>query len=280
MDRLEGVKGKTVLITGATSGIGREAARALARMGARVILGVRDSGRGRQVADQIGREGGEAEALAIDLASFSSTRDAAARLAASRRALDVLVNNAAIVTRRREVTADGHEVIWQTNFLGAFLLTRLLLPLLKAAPAPRIVNVSSQAHHSGRMVWDDLQLARGGFKPFRAYCNTKLALVLFTRELARREPAIAVNAVHPGVIATNIWRPAPAPIRFLLGLVLTLPVKGVRPLVRLASAPDVDGVTGRYFDRMSEKTPAPAAQGDADAARLWKVAEEATGLQA
>jgi len=272
------MKGKTVLVTGATSGIGREAARELARLGARVLVGARDSARGRQLADAIGREGGQAELLAMDLASFASTREAAARLLASHGKLDVLINNAGIVTRHRQTSPDGHEVIWQTNFLGAFLLTRLLLPALQAAPSPRIVNVSSEAHRSGRLVWDDLELARGGYRGLRAYCNTKLALVLFTRELARREPSIAVNALHPGVIATNIWRAAPAPIRFVLDLVLTSPVKGALPIVRLASSADVEGVTGRYFNRMQEKAPVPAAQSDADAARLWDVAEKAVGL--
>jgi len=274
------MKGKTVLITGATSGIGREAARALARLGARVVIGARDAVRGRLVADEIGREGGEAELLTIDLSSFSSTRDAAARFAASHAKLDVLVNNAAIVTRRREVSPDGHEVIWQTNFLGAFLLTRLLLPALRAAPSPRIVNVSSQAHFSGRLNWDDLELARGGHRGTRAYANSKLALVLFTRELARREPSIAVNAVHPGVIATNIWRPAPAPVRLLLALVLTSAAKGARPVVRLAASPEVEGLTGLYFDRMRQKAPAPAATNDSDAAMLWEIAEKATALPA
>lgn len=272
------MKGKTVLVTGATSGIGREAARELARMGARVLIGARDSVRGRQLAEDIRREGGQAELLTIDLASFASTREAAAKVLAVHPRLDVLVNNAGIVTRRRETSPDGHEVIWQTNFLGAFLLTRLLLPALRSAPSPRIVNVSSEAHRSGRLVWDDLELARGGYRGLRAYSNTKLALVLFARELARREPSISVNAVHPGVIATNIWRAAPAPVRFVLNLVLTSPVKGARPLVRLAASADVEGVTGRYFDKMLERAPAPAATNDADAARLWDVASRETGL--
>jgi retinol dehydrogenase 12 len=274
------MKGKTVLVTGATSGIGREAALELGRMGARVIVGARDAARARQLADQIGREGGQGELLTMDLASFPSTREAAARLVTLHGKLDVLVNNAGIVTRHRETSPDGHEVIWQTNFLGAFLLTRLLLPALRAAPSPRIVNVSSEAHRSGRLVWDDLELARGGYRGLRAYCNTKLALVLFTRELARRERSIAVNALHPGVIATNIWRAAPALVRFVLHLILTSPIKGARPIVRLAASAEVEGVTGRYFDRMQEKAPAPAAQSDADAARLWDIAEKTVGLQA
>lgn len=269
------MKGRTVLVTGATSGIGRETARALARMGARVVVGARDAARARRVAEEIVREGGAAEILAIDLASFTSVREAAARLSALQPRLDVLVNNAAIVTGRREESPDGHEVIWQTNFLGPFLLTRLLLPSLNAAPFPRVVNVASAAHFSGRIVWDDLELAKGRYRGIRAYCNSKLALVLFTRELARREPRVAANAVHPGVIATRIWRAAPAPARWLLALVLPSAAKGARPVVRLAASAQVAGVTGRYFDRMRERPPAPAATSVADASRLWEIAEKA-----
>jgi retinol dehydrogenase-12 len=268
--------GETVLITGATSGIGLEAARALAAMGARVVVGARDAARGQAVVDKISRSGAAAELLRIDLSSFSSVREAAAAFAASHPKLDVLINNAGTVTKRREVSPDGHEVIWETNFLGPFLLTKLLLPALRGAARPRVVNVSSAAHYSGRLVWDDLELSRGGYTGLRAYSNSKLALILFTRELARREPGIAVNAVHPGVIATNIWRAAPAPVRWILGLVLTSAEKGAWPLVQLASAAEHEGVTGRYFDRLREKPPAPAATSAADASRIWDVAEQAT----
>src|SRR5262249_55536801 len=190
-------------------------------------------------------------------------------------ALDVLVNNAGIAEKVRGVTADGHERTWQTNFLSHFLLTLLLLPALKAAPRPRIVNVSSEGHRSGRMDWSNLELETG-YRGFRAYANTKLAQVLFTRELARREPALAVNAVHPGAIATGIWRAAPAFPRWVLGRILPPPARGAEPVVRLASDPSLEGVSGRYFSKLREATPAPAARKDADAARLWKIAEEAT----
>lgn len=269
--------GKTILITGATSGIGLETARALSRMGAAVVVGARDATRGQAVVDELSSSGGRAELGILDMASFAAVRSAADRFTAGHSSLDVLVNNAGIAVVTRQVTADGHELTWQTNFLGAYLLTRLLLPVLKRAPAPRIVNVSSEAHRSGRLDWEDLELQRN-YRTLRAYSNTKLALQLFTHELAKREPGIAVNAMHPGAIATGIWRAAPAIPRAILGLVLPSPAKGAAPVVRLASAPELDGVTGRYFNRFREEAPAPAAASDADALRLWEVAEKATGL--
>jgi retinol dehydrogenase-12 len=270
-----GMTGKTVLITGATGGIGLETARALAKLGARVVLGARDAVRVQAVAREIAAAGGSAETLDVDLASFASVRRAAGRFSDAHASLDVLVNNAGIAMRERLVTEDGHERTWQTNFLSHFLLTRLLLPKLRAGAKPRIVNVSSEAHRTGRLVWEDLELEHG-YRAFRAYANTKLAQILFTRELARREPEVTANAVHPGTIATGIWREAPAFPRWLLGVFLPSPEKGARPLVRLASAPELDGVTGRYFSKLVEAAPSAAAASDAGAARLWEIAEKAT----
>jgi retinol dehydrogenase-12 len=269
------MRGRTVLVTGATGGIGLETARALAKMGARVVIGARDAARGQAVVDEIARGGGRAELLEMDLASFASVRRASERFGGAHARLDVLVNNAGVAVRERRLTEDGHELTWQTNFLSHFLLTRLLMPVLRAAQKSRIVNVSSEGHRSGRLDWDNLELERD-FGGFRAYANTKLAQICFTRELARREPSVAANALHPGAIATGIWRAAPAPARWLLGLVLPSAEKGARPVVRLAAAPELDGVTGRYFIKMREAQPSAPAANDADAARLWTVAEEAT----
>ena len=270
--------GRTVLITGATSGIGLEAARMIARMGAHVVLAVRDPARGAAVALEIERRGRSAEVLPMDLSSFASVRDAAARFRASHDRLDVLVNNAGTAVARRELTADGHERTWETNFLSPFLLTRLLLPALRRAERPRIVNVGSDAHRTGRLDWNDLELAKryGGY---RAYANTKLALALFTRELARREPGIAVNVVHPGAVATNIWRPLPAPARWLIAALLRSSQSGAAPVVRLATDPALGNATGLYFSRFREARLAPPARSGDDAARLWQIAEKATGLE-
>src|SRR5262249_52570988 len=150
------------------------------------------------------------------------------------------------------------------------------MPALRAASRPRIVNVASEAHRSGRVDFANLELERG-FRPYRAYANTKLANVLFTRELARREPGIAVNAVHPGVIATNIWEPAPAWAVAIGRMLMRRPASGARPVVRLASAPELEGVSGRYFKRFRETAPSPAAQNDAAARRLWEASEKAVG---
>jgi NAD(P)-dependent dehydrogenase (short-subunit alcohol dehydrogenase family) len=276
--------GRIVLVSGATSGIGLETARQLAAMGASLVLGVRDPVRGADVARRIEFEGGEAEVLPIDLASFASVRDAAARFAKTHDRLDVLVNNAGIALPRREVSIDGHELTWQTNFLSHVLLTRLLLPSLSRGSKPRVVSVSSEGHRTGRIDWGNLELERG-YGGLRAYANTKLAQILFTRELARRRPDLCVNAVHPGAIATNIWKMQSRPVRGtvavlvrLFGRLLPPPARGAAPVARLASDPTLDGTTGRYFKRFDETAPSARASSDADAARLWTVAAGATGL--
>jgi retinol dehydrogenase 12 len=277
---------RTVLVTGATSGIGRETARQLARLGAHVVLGVRDPVRGEEAAGEIRSAGGSAEVLPIDLASFESVRRSVSRFAETHASLDVLVNNAGAALRQRELTVDGHERTWQTNFLGGYLLTRLLLPSLSRGARPRVVHVSSDAHPTGRIDWNDLELEHG-YGGYRAYANTKLAQILFTRELARREPWLSVTALHPGAIATRIWREVPLiPLRMMILAVLWIiggrihnAARGADPVVRLAWDPALDGVSGRYFKRFRETEPSAAAQDDATAARLWDYAARATGLE-
>jgi retinol dehydrogenase 12 len=268
--------GTTALITGAAGGIGRETALGLARLGVTVVVGARDAARARPVVDEIHAAGGRAEGLALDVSSFADVRRAARELDGAHPALELLVNNAGAVTRRRELTPEGHERIWATNFLGHFLLTLLLLPSLRRASRPRVINVSSVAHASARIHWDDVELTRG-FRPMKAYGQSKLAQVLFTRELARREPGIAVNALHPGGIWSGIWRAAPQPAQWVLRLVLGTAAQGAAPVIRLATAPELAGVTGRYFDRWTETEPAPAARDDRDARHLWDLADRTTG---
>jgi retinol dehydrogenase-12 len=271
----ESIAGQTILVTGATSGIGIETARALAKKGATVVVGARDARRGQAVVDEIVAGGGRAELLEIDMASLASIRQAGDRILAAYPKLDVLVNNAGTAVSGRRLSPDGHELTWATNFLGPFLLTRLLLPLLKKSERPRVVNVGSEGHRAGRLDWENLELARG-YKTFRAYANSKLALALFTRELARREPGIAAVVLHPGGIATKIWGAAPKPIPWILNLVLPSAAKGAAPVVRLASDSELARVTGRYFNRFREAAPSPAARNDADATRLWELAQRET----
>jgi retinol dehydrogenase 12 len=267
--------GRTILITGATTGIGLEAARTLARRGARVLVGARDEARGRAVVDGIVAAGGQAELFLADLSRLASVREAAERVCAAHPRLDALVNNAGVALRKRHVTGEGHEVVWATNVLAPFLLTRLLLGPLHAAPRARVVNVGSEGHRSGRMAWDDLELTRG-YGPWRAYTQSKLALNLFTRALARREPRLDVNVVHPGAIATGIWRDVRL-LSFLMDRILPPPEKGAGPVVRLATDPALAGVSGRYFSRYREVEPTAASRDDAGAARLWELLERATG---
>ncbi len=269
---------RTVLVTGASSGIGLEAARALAASGALVVLACRDAARGQAACAQVAAAGGRAELLELDLACLAGVRCAADEFKKRHGRLDALVNNAGIWTRERRTTADGLELIFGTNHVGHFLLTRLLQDRLEATRPSRIVNVSSEAHKSGRLDFDDLQLERR-WSGWQAYANSKLANVLFTRELARRlPPGVTANAVHPGVISTRIFRDLPGWLKALFGLVFASPEKGARPLVRLCDGPDVADVSGRYFDKLEERPGSAASQDAAAAARLWKASEQLAGL--
>jgi NAD(P)-dependent dehydrogenase (short-subunit alcohol dehydrogenase family) len=274
--RLSTLDGKVVLITGATSGIGLEAARSIAALGAHVVVGARNATRGLAVVDEIRANGGSAELLEIDLASLESVARAAAEFKRKHPRLDVLVNNAGIIAGKRKLSPDGHELTWATNFLGLAALTRALVPALEAADAPRVVNVSSAAHTSGRMAWNDLELERG-YQGLRAYAQSKLAVNLWTRAFAKRYPKIDANAMHPGAIATNIWSTLPAFAQALIARVLPPASKGAIPVVRLATSDDVAGVSGHYFNKLQDAPHAPAARNDDDAERLWTYVETTLG---
>lgn len=284
------MSGRTAMVTGANTGIGRQVAAALARQGGQVVMVCRSEERGRdalafvRAAAAATGAGGGAELLAVDLASLAAVRAGVAAFLARHDRLHVLVNNAGLFSMTRQTSADGYELTFAVNQLAPFLLTRLLLPSIDAAAPARIVNVASAAHRRARIHWDtianiaDIAGIAGGYNGSVAYSQSKLANILFTRELARRlDPARCIaNAVHPGVVATEIVRTAPLPVRWIFRIFGLTPVQGAAGPVRLASAPELAAVTGRYFDRTRESAPSAAARDDDDARRLWDLCERLT----
>lgn len=282
-----GMQGRTCVVTGASSGIGRITALELARRGATLGLVCRDRGRGEEtVADIVGKTGNRAVALHLaDLASQAATRAVAAELLAAYPRIHLLVNNAGVINLRYSTSPDGIETVFAVNHLAYFLLTNLLLERLEASAPARIVNVASDAHKFVRGVnWDDLGWTRG-YKPMRVYGQSKLANILFTTELARRleGTGVTANAVHPGAVATRFGQNNGAVARVLTKMLAPFfrtPEQGAQTSIHVATSPVLEGVTGRYFANAREARPSRAAQ-DADAARrLWQVSATMTGLAA
>ena len=274
--------GRTCVVTGANAGIGRETALALARMGARVGMVSRSRERGAAARAEVARESGNGavELFVADLSARAEVRRLAAEIRERYDRLDVLVNNAAVYTAKRTLSPDGIELQLAVNHLAPFLLTNLLLDLLVRSAPARVVTVSSEAHRGVRLEWEDLEGERR-YRGLRAYRAAKLANLLFTRELARRMAAagVAANAAHPGVVGTELLFGGWGPLR-LLKRFLKTPEEGARVIVRLASAPELEGVTGRYFREEGEIRPSAAALDDEAAGRLWRVSEELAGLDA
>ena len=276
------MKDKVCVVTGATSGIGKAAATALARLGATVVLVGRDRGRTEAAAAEIGSVSASPPRAEIaDLASLEQVRGLAERLAGLER-IDVLINNAGLVLGERRVTPDGLEHVLALNHLAPFLLTSLLLPKLTASAPARVVTVTSDAHSAARLDLSDPNLERG-WDSWRSYANSKLANILFTRELARRldGTGLTANCAHPGVVRTGFGRES----RPLLRLGVTIarpfmlsPERGADTIVYLASSPDVAGQTGGYYVKRQRREPSAAARDDAAARQLWELSEKMTGL--
>jgi len=281
------VRSKTILVTGATSGIGLEASAELARLGARVVMVGRDSGRTEAaVTDVIARSGSrEVSHLLCDFSSQASIRSFAADFLARHDRLHVLLNNAGGVNKTRRLSADGIEMTFAVNHLGYFLLTNLLCDLLVRSAPARVVSVASIGHRQGTLDFDDLGFERGGYWIMRAYGRSKLANVLFAAELARRlaEKGVTSNSVHPGSVATNIWSGAPQWAKPLIAVFFRpffiSPRQGAANVVRLVVDPELEGVTGKYFEERKLVAPAPLAQDEALARRLWEVSAGMVGLR-
>jgi NAD(P)-dependent dehydrogenase (short-subunit alcohol dehydrogenase family) len=275
------VKGKISVVTGANTGIGKATAEGLAREGATVILACRDEAKARAAEREIRDKVPDADlrVMRLDLGSQASIRGFVTAFDAQFGKLDVLVNNAAIMPTARGLTQDGIETQFGVNHLGPFLLTNLLLPKLKAAAPSRVVVVSSKVHHRATLDFDDLQSERK-YSTMSVYGRSKLANILFVRALAKRlaGSGVTVNALHPGVISTELGRSFPAPLVFLAKLFFKTPAEGAKTSLYLSTSKEVEGVTGKYFDACKDVSPSAAAQDDAAAERLWTVSEKLTGL--
>lgn len=265
------------LITGTNTGIGRATAEALAAKGGRVILAARSQEKTMPVLQEIRARfpSAELEFLSIDLADLASVKAAATTVMSSGRPLDVLINNAGLAGSTGR-TKDGFQLTFGTNHLGPFVLTEMLLPLLTAAPQGRIVNVASEAHRGAKGI------NFGALREFdkgliSAYSVSKLANVLYAKELARRLMATHVTtySLHPGVVASDIWRKLPAPVRVIAKLFMTSNEKGAETSVYCATAPELASVSGGYYEKSREKEPSPVAKDEALARELYDWSESA-----
>jgi NAD(P)-dependent dehydrogenase (short-subunit alcohol dehydrogenase family) len=278
-----------VLITGASSGLGYEAALKLARLGANVVMVARDARRGENALAAVKAVAGPASVslLLCDMASLTAVRALAKGIAAHRDRLDVLVNNAGSVKMARETTPEGLEWTFAANYLGHFLLTNLVRDLLRRSAPARIVNVSSVGHRQGTIDFDNLQFEHGGYRMMSAYGRSKLAQILFTRELARRlqGSGVTVNALHPGAVATGIWTKealpwyARTPIALAKRLFMITPSDGADRILYLATSPEVEGATGGYYEKDRLVQPSQAARDEPLAVRLWKESMRLAGLE-
>ncbi len=279
------MRGKVVLITGATSGIGKVAALELAKKGASVVIVGRNAEKTRQVRDEINTQssGQPVEMLLGDLSIQDDVRRVAAEFRAQHDRLDVLINNAGGLFMTREESTDGLEMTFALNHMSYFLLTHLLLDLLKASAPARVINTSSGAHSMVRsMNFDDLQ-AYQHYSGWQAYSQSKLANILFTRALAQRleDTGVTVNALHPGFVNTGFAKNNSGMMMGLFKLLGPLisrsPEKGAETLIYLASSPEVEGISGKYFLDKHAAGASSAAQDTTQAERLWAVSEQLAG---
>jgi retinol dehydrogenase 12 len=269
--RTKDLAGMTMLITGASSGVGLASAKALAGRGAHVVLAVRNEAKAQPVKQGIEAAGGTAETLSVDTSSLSSVRDAANRYLDSGKKLDVLMNNAG-QAGARGLTKDGFELTFATNHLGHFLLTEKLLPRLTAAPHGRVVNVSSQAHYDAKKLdFDLLQKSTVAITGLPEYAVSKLCNVLHAKQLAKNLAGtrITTYSLHPGVVASDAWRQIPGPVAWLMKRFMLSVEDGAKTQVHCAASSSAAKETGLYYDLEKPKQPSALAQDPALGRELW-----------
>ncbi len=280
------MSGKTCVVTGANSGIGKETALGLARMGARVVLVCRNAEKGRAALEDIRRDSGSSEVhlLTAEMSSQASVRVVADQIRQKYPRLEVLINNAGAAVPKRTLSADGIEKTLAANHLGAALLTFLLLDLLKANAPSRIVNVSSEAQRRARVDMSDLQFERRKYSGFAAYGQSKVLMNAFTFELARRlaGTGVTVNCLHPGVVATNIWGVDP-PLLFRLIIAVVKPFmldskRGAQTSLYLATSPEVSEVSGKYFIKCKQAESGLLSRDPEAAAEIWQYTQKMIGV--
>jgi NAD(P)-dependent dehydrogenase (short-subunit alcohol dehydrogenase family) len=282
------IEGKTCLITGGTSGIGKEIAFGLAKMKANVILVGRDKAKCEAALEEIWRNvsistnKNRVSYLLADLSSQASIHQLANKFLENYESLDILVNNAGVFLSRRLTTVDNIEYTFAVNHLAPFLLTNLLFEKIKASNPSRIITTSSVAHRGAYINFDDLQFERGRYNGVEAYRQSKLANILFTKELARRSRGSGVtsNCFHPGGVRTNLIQSNPWYYRVIWAIInpfLVSPKKGADTAIYLASSSKVAEISGKYFVNRKPVRPSELADDHDTAARLWKISEELTG---
>ncbi len=285
MDSNHQMNGKVVLITGATNGIGKVTALELAKKGARVIITGRNLDKTQNTVSEIRTKSGnpDVDCLVADFSSQAQVRQLANDFRQRYHQLDVLVNNAGALFARRQVTADGYEMTFAFNHLAYFLLTHLLLDLLQASAPARIVNVASAAHQMAQIDFDDLQTAQYSYAGYKAYGRSKLANIMFTYALARRleGTGVTANALHPGAVNTGFGKNNGGVMRLAMNAFSRFqltPEEGAQTSIYLASSPEVEGVSGKYFDDCKPARSSPVSYDEAAQTRLWEVSAEMTGL--
>ncbi|MCB0753835.1 MAG: SDR family oxidoreductase [Ignavibacteriae bacterium] len=268
---------KICVITGCNSGIGKNTAIELAKLGYEIIMLVRDSEKSRNAYEEIKKESGSEllQLIYIDLASLESIKKSADELKKKISKINVLINNAGIFKRKEARSPEGFELTIAVNYLAPFYLTKLLLPLIENAESSRIISLSSELYKNGK-VYLDSRFSNTKFDGTKAYADSKLLVIYFTKSLAKRlsTTSVTVNALHPGVIGTDVFREYPKWFSRLLSLFISTPEMGAQPSVYLATSAEVKGLTGKYFYKTKVKETDPVANDEELADNIWEKTEE------